>query len=339
MSHANADRSYVDKFVNSILIRGAELRSADIFYTSAADTGVGSGKNLMETVRNEAGSSQLVIAMVTPVYQTRPVCVAELGAAWARGVLFPVMAPGMKRSELEGVLPGLLIKAVDDDDVLDEISDRLSGLGYGFSASSFGVGKADWKSAMRGDPGVAKLAPSPSLDQLKRVEAELDSTRLALDQTRQELEEQRLRNDKLSRAKSAAEVLDADLPSDERERFAALRSQAVKALDNVSNPVMECIWHEISGVEMYLPNRMDDERLHDEILREVKDGRLNLDEETNEVSADPEFEEVGIALAATAALNEYLDEQDRSEPFVDWFKKEFKTPMNLSKKGCWNAII
>lgn len=43
----------------------------------------------MEKVRGEAGSSKLVIALATPVYQTRPVCIAELGAALARGVLSP----------------------------------------------------------------------------------------------------------------------------------------------------------------------------------------------------------------------------------------------------------
>ncbi|MEU2003271.1 hypothetical protein ACH47B_00085 [Rhodococcus sp. NPDC019627] len=44
VSHASADKDYVGKFVTDIVVRGAGLRSDDIFYTSDADTGVGSGE-------------------------------------------------------------------------------------------------------------------------------------------------------------------------------------------------------------------------------------------------------------------------------------------------------
>lgn len=339
VSHANADSEYVDKFVNNILIRGAGLRPEHIFYSSAADTGVRSGEYLMEKVRKEAGVSQLIIALITPTYQARPVCVAELGAAWARGVLFPVKAPGLKRSELEGVLPGLLIKSVDDDDVLDEIADRVRELGFQFSARSLGVGKAEWKSALRAGSSPAALSSIPTQDQLNRLEGELTSTQIALDQAKNDLEEQLRRNDKLSRAKSVAEVREADLPADEGDRFEAIRSRVREANRGISGVVVDAVWHHTVGRDMYLPGRMDDPVAYDEIVEEAKAGRLVLDEDTGEVNADPEFPNVEAALSVASELMEYLDEADRSEAFVEWFKKEFGTPMNLSKKDCWDAIV
>ena len=339
VSHANADKAFVSKFVNSVLIRGAGLRPHDIFYSSASDTGVGSGEYLMERVRSEAGSSQLVIALITPTYQTRPVCVAELGAAWAREVLFPVMAPEMTRSELEGVLPGLSIKAVDDDDVLDEIADHMRSLDFDVSARSYGVGKADWKSELRAGTRPAKLAPTPTSEQVQKLEGELKNTQEALDQLKGELKDQVRRNDKLREAKSVAEVREADLPSDENDRFDALRTRAHRALGNVSDAVSDAVFHQTSGQPMILPSRMDEPTRHDAIQDEITYGLLTFDEDTGEVFLNEGFPKVESARLAASELSDFLKSTMRSEAFELWFKAEFETPADLRLKGCWDAVL
>lgn len=339
ISHASADEKFVSKFVNSILIRGAGLRTMDIFYSSANDTGVSSGEYLMERVRGEAGASQLFIAIITPTYQTRPVCVAELGAAWARGVLLPVMAPGMDRSDLEGILPGLLIKSLGDDEVLDEIADRLRDLGYLTSARSFGVGKAEWKSEIRGGLSPASLPVKMTPEEMKKLKQDLEDSQNALDRARSELAEQTRRNDDLSRAKTAAEVHEADLPADERQKFDHLQKQARGALRGLKDSIVEALWHEISGNELLLPDRMDEQVMHDSIRAEVKHGRLDFDEDTGEVTLNTDFLEVENAQEAVAALQAFLVNPDRSEGFMIWFQKEFEMPADLRKKGCWDALL
>ncbi|PCC32030.1 toll/interleukin-1 receptor domain-containing protein [Glutamicibacter sp. BW77] len=339
VSHANADKAYVSKFVDNLLIRGAGLNTAQIFYTSAADTGVPSGQNLMEVVRQEAGSSHLFIALVTPVYQTRPVCVAELGAAWARDLLFPIMSPGMDRSELEGVLPGRLIKTSDDDEVLDELADRLRKIGFDVATLSWGIGKAAWKASLRAGSAPAALPPVPTIAQLKRLESELEATQAALDEANKKLQDQLDRNAKLNKAKSVAEVREANLPSDERERFDAIREATRSTLREVTGVVSDAIWHQVSGQEMHLPDRMDAPDSHDAILEEAKKGRLDVDRENGEVALDTEYPEVEEALTAAHELAEFLHADDRSEHFASWFKEKFKVPMNLAKKGCWDAIL
>lgn len=339
VSHASADGDYVERFVNDILVRGAGLHSDDIFYSSAADMGVKSGKYLMDQVRDEAGGSPLIIALVTPMYQTRLVCVAELGAAWARDVLFPVLAPGMDRSELEGVLPGLKIMPADDESVLDELADRIRELGFSFRSTSFGKGKELWQSDLRRGLTPASLPPIPSADELERVKQKLENAQNALDAANGDLEKERKRNDRLKAAKTADAVREADLPTDERERFEALRTNVVSAFQNISDVVADAVWHDVARQEMTLPNRFEYPDEYDSIDAEVKAGRLNLDEETGEVSANFGFPAVQRAQAAVAELAEFLHPEERSEPFTEWFTQEYETPMDLTKKACWDAVV
>lgn len=345
VSHASADGKYVKMFVEDILLRGAELRSADVFYSSAADMGVKSGEHLMERVRTETGRSELIVAMVTPMYQTRPVCVAELGAAWARGVLFPVLAPGMNRSELEGVLPGLLIKPADDEGVLDELADRIRDLGFSFSLASFGEGKANWKSDLRSGVSPASLPPVPSAEEVTRLEQELRNTQTALDSAKRELDEQRQRNDRLKAAKTLTETREADLPTDEYDRFEALLTAAQSAVAKLggfagaNDVVVDAVWHSVAGQQMYLPSHFEDPDRHDSINAEVKNGRLIFDDDNGEISPNTDFSAVARTRDAVAELTDYLDPALRSETFLEWFSQKYGTPMDLTMKACWNVVV
>ena len=121
VSHASADAELVDQFVGTVLRNGCNLSPDDIFYTSGEDTGIPSGEDLIATVRSEVGDATLVIALISPTYQTRPVCVAELGAAWGRaGSLMPLLFPGFGRDALEGVLDGMTIRALDESAALND---------------------------------------------------------------------------------------------------------------------------------------------------------------------------------------------------------------------------
>lgn len=339
VSHAKADKDYVDGFVTSVLMRGAGLRPSDIFYSSAPDTGVRSGQNLMEVVRNEAGKSLLIIALVTPTYQTRPVCVAELGAAWSREVLLPIMAPAMKRSELEGVLPGMLIQPADNDDVLNDLADRIRELGFEFSARSWGVGLEQWKSFLRNNPNVVEKPFTPTADEMKQLKKELDSARAALDESEKARNELVDRVDRLKEAKSVKQVLEADLPTDERARFEALSKAAKLAVRSMPKVVVDGLWHKVSSRPMLMPNRADDYFGQDSAEEQVKAGRLEYDEDTGEIYLADEYPDVRKALEATEALANFFEDPNRTEGFTLWFEDKFQVPMNLKKKGCWDELL
>lgn len=82
------------------------------------------------------------------------------------------------------MLPGPMIKPVDDESVLDELSDRIQALGFPLSSSSFGVGKANWKSDLRTGAGPAPLPTIPTAEDLAQLKQELENTRNALDETK-----------------------------------------------------------------------------------------------------------------------------------------------------------
>src|SRR4051794_12504579 len=126
VSHATADKPLVDTFVDTVVKLGCGVSAESIFYSSGGDTGVPSGVDLNTYVRDEVSEADLVLAIITPVFQTRPFCVAELGAAWSRaGQLFPVALPGMARGELDGVMSGMTIRYLNDPVALDELHDRI----------------------------------------------------------------------------------------------------------------------------------------------------------------------------------------------------------------------
>ena len=184
VSHASADAELVDKFVDRLLRNGCNLGPDDLFYSSGEDTGVPSGEDLIATVRKEVSDATLVIAVITPTYQTRPICIAELGAAWGRaGHLMPLMLPGLPRSDLEGVLAGMTIKTLEDSGALDELHDRVRSVtGVDVRAATWNRHKQRWQrelpELLPGVPRLATITPA-EVEQLRR---DVNGARAALDE-------------------------------------------------------------------------------------------------------------------------------------------------------------
>lgn len=182
VSHASADSVLVDEFVSRILDNGCGLDVTQIFYSSDRDTGVPSGHNLLSYVQQEVGSADLVIAIVSPMFQTRPVCVAELGAAWSRtGNLFPLAVPGMARPDMEGVLEGMTVLRIDDPDALDELAARVAdATGVHRTALTWNKAKERWLADVERlarelqEPAVVTPAAHA------KIEAQLEAARAAL---------------------------------------------------------------------------------------------------------------------------------------------------------------
>src|SRR5689334_7310153 len=97
VSHASADAALADRLVR-LLDDGCELdRSSQVFYSSSRLTGLRSGEYITASLQKKVGEAAIVVALITPTYLSRPMCLAELGAAWGRDTLFPLLLPGMNR--------------------------------------------------------------------------------------------------------------------------------------------------------------------------------------------------------------------------------------------------
>ena len=147
------------------------------------------------------------------------------------------------------------------------------------------------------------------------------------------------RIERVRKARTSSELLEADLPHDEYERFKALKSAVNSAVKELPKSVVDALWHDLSGRPLPMPDYFSDYVGGDSFNEQVKGGRLVLDEENGEVSPDQDYRDVRDASQNISALADFLDDPRRSEEFATCFDDNFGVPMNLKKKGCWGALI
>jgi hypothetical protein len=337
VSHAAADSAFVNEFVDTVLRLGCDLGPDALFYTSGADTGVPSGTDLLAHVRNSVSGANLVVAILTPVYQTRPVCIAELGAAWAKtDNLFPLLAPGMPRSDLDGVLVGMTVRTMDDSAVLDELADRVAlAVGRRPKAATWGQYKEKWlANAQRLAKKLDNVRPLASED-FDRLEADVAGARAALALSEEERAELAAQLDELAKTRPADVVRRIRMPKGETERFTALRIEAKEKLGQLDKIVQDAMFYHAAGRSMPWPDAFE-ERIKSDWAREaVDDGYLK--ESDGLLEPDEEFHEIAESVEAVRALDDFLE---RATPaFVEWFRAEYGKSPDLSKRAVWDVVL
>ena len=338
VSHAFADKPLVDEFVDTIVKLGCGLKPDDIFYSSGEDTGIPSGYDLLSHVRSKVGKAELVIAIVSPAFQTRPVCIAELGAAWSNvDNLFPLAVPGMERTDMEGVLQGMLVRYLDDSAALDELHDRVGdAMGRRPNATTWGKYKAKWlASAAR----LVKALPPvkvATLPELERLESDLEGARSALEESEEERSGLKGQLDEMSKTRSEDVVRRIRLPKNDVKRFEALRTEARRALARLPTPVQEAIWYDLDHRGMPWPDAYEDKYGLNLAQQAVDDGLLT-ESGDEQLAPDTEFGSVAEASDAVHELQGFLDEP--SEEFEEWFRGEYSMPLDLRKHAVWDELV
>lgn len=338
VSHAAADAVLVDQFVDIILKLGCGLKPSQIFYSSGEDTGVPSGSDLIHHVREQVGDSGLVIVVVSPMFQTRPVCIAELGAAWSRtDNLFPLAVPGMPRTDMEGVLAGMTVRYLNDSSALDEIKDRVRKVtGTDSDATTWGRQKARWLATIDGLVAQLDKPETATAVEVNQLRGDLSGAREALSESQAEVEEMKSRIEEYRASKSDEERAAALLPKDEAKRFEMLQRDALRALRKLDPIVREAIYFERVDGGMPWPNAYDDRERLDAATRARQEGSLT---ETSDdlLVPDDQVTAVAEAQAAVKRLDEML--QNCSEDFDAWFRDEHGAPPQLRRRKVWDGLL
>jgi hypothetical protein len=336
VSHASADKVFVDEFVERILRLGCELSSKQLFYSSGADTGIPSGSDLGSYVRSRLEDVGLVVTIITPTFQTRPYCLAELGAAWAKtGQLFPLLAPGMSQDDLDGVLKGVVVRHINDPAALDELHDAVMTVaGVRVAAATWSINKARWLER------VSELATSlppaqpgsiAGLEALKQECADKDAA-LAVSET--DLRTLRDKFEELARAKTADEVRAATLPEDKVERLKMLLEAVWAETDKLDYPITDVLWRERRGVDSDWPAQ-DSDGYFASIKQAVDDGLLISDHGL--LSVNRRFPVVRRVADAIDRLDELLT--TAGGEFEEWFMRTFDLPPDLWAKRVWDKLL
>lgn len=126
ISHSSADKELVDLFKNIILNAGLGIADEDIAYTSAVETGVPTGGNIPQYIKDNLAECDFVFFMISDNYRKSEVCLNEMGAAWALDKnVKPLLLRDVSFKSV-GWLYGMnLCAKIDDADRLDELRDEF----------------------------------------------------------------------------------------------------------------------------------------------------------------------------------------------------------------------
>jgi hypothetical protein len=340
VSHATADSELVEQFVD-IILKNCGLAEADIFVSSIPGMDIPTGSDLLAAVRAQVSDSTLVIAVISRTYPTRPVCVAELGAAWGvTGKLLPVLVPGIDRDQLDGVLTGLKADYLNEEKTLDEIAERIEAETgrRPESPASWTRAKQRW---LRNVGDLATALPEPeviSKGKYDELKSKLSNTEHALADAEDEVTRLKETIEQLKAAKDAAEVAEILLPKDDIERFNRLRQRASDALSDVASVVREAIRCDMAGEPMRWPNPVEEPSLSRAADEAVSEGFL-IERGDGGLIPNAEHGPVRRARQAVDALADELDSLCGEPEFLEWFQNKYDVPPKLDQRAVWRAIF
>lgn len=126
ISHSSLDKNIVDLFKNIIVNAGLGIADDDIAYTSAPETGVPTGGNIPQYIKENIADSDFVFFMISDNYRKSEVCLNEMGAAWALDKnVKPILLYDVAFNSI-GWLYGMnLCAKIDDSGRLDELRDEF----------------------------------------------------------------------------------------------------------------------------------------------------------------------------------------------------------------------
>jgi hypothetical protein len=281
----------------------------------------------------------LVVCIISPAFQTRPVCLTELGAAWGKiDNLFPLAVPGMDRTEMEGVLQVVAIRYIDDSGALDELHDRISeAVGKRSESATWGRHKTTWLTQVN---SLSQSLTSPrvaTLPEVLRLESDLEKAQSALARSHEETIELRGQLEVLGKVRPIKEVREIRLPKSDEERFETLRSEARVTLNRLPVIVQVAIFYGLTGNAMPKPNYAEDPERFRRAEEQVHQGLLT-DIGDEFVIPDSSFGNVLEASEAAARLKEFLEEE-ASADFSQWFQGQYKGPPDITKRTVWDAVF
>lgn len=126
ISHSSNDKGIVDLFKDLILNAGLGVLDRDIAYTSAPETGVPTGGNIPQYIKDNIADSDFVFFMISENYRKSEVCLNEMGAAWALDKnVKPLLLHNVSFESVGWLYRVNLCARIDDLERLDELRDEF----------------------------------------------------------------------------------------------------------------------------------------------------------------------------------------------------------------------
>ncbi len=128
ISHSSKDKAIVDLCKNVILNAGLGISDNDIAYTSAPETGVPTGGNIPQYIKENIADCDFVFFMISDNYRESEVCLNEMGAAWALDKkVKPILLYDVSFNSVGWLYSKNLCAKIDDSERLDALRDEFLG--------------------------------------------------------------------------------------------------------------------------------------------------------------------------------------------------------------------
>ena len=125
ISHASCDCRAADLLAELVSAMGAG--AVDVFCTSSPGFDIPVGTGFFQHIQQLLGRSALVVHFITPAFLRSEFCMLEVGAAWAQGKSFPILAPPLKMGDMHASpLASLQLTTIVPADGLDKLRDRIA---------------------------------------------------------------------------------------------------------------------------------------------------------------------------------------------------------------------
>jgi TIR domain len=125
VSHAHSDKDIVQELVAILELIG--LRHNQIFCTAVPGYGIPLGDNLFERLKAELNDNAAVIFVLSDNFYNRPICLAEMGAAWVLSSSHaPVIVPPFKYNQIEGVIKNTIAITINNADDLNLLAEWVA---------------------------------------------------------------------------------------------------------------------------------------------------------------------------------------------------------------------
>jgi len=127
ISHAFADRKVADALKDTLLMSG--LSPSNIFYSSDKGTGITTGGDLRSKLLAELRDAVIVIEILTEAFVSRPLCLMELGGAWAlENPTYPIVVPPYTIPAATARIGELVMASVETPEAIADLLHELPGV-------------------------------------------------------------------------------------------------------------------------------------------------------------------------------------------------------------------
>lgn len=125
ISHSSEDEVIVTSFFEKILRLGLGISKNDVFYSSHPSTGISTGEDIPDSLKNALEKMTLFIQYISDDYKASEVCLNEMGAAWLKlpkNRIITLKAPNLGFSDIGFINVQRIGLCIDNKDDLISIT-------------------------------------------------------------------------------------------------------------------------------------------------------------------------------------------------------------------------